>query len=151
MVMRDFHADNLMWLPDRRGIAACGLLDFQDAVVGPPCYDLMSLLDDARRDLLPGLTGRMLDRYLDAFPEYDKAEFRATYAALAAQRHCKVIGIFTRLAERDAKYGYLVHIPRVWRLLDLACRHPYLGPLKTWLDDHIPLANRQVPIHRKQA
>lgn len=151
IVLRDFHADNLMWLPDRDGIAACGLLDFQDAIVGPHIYDVMSLLDDARRDVMPGLVGRMMDRYLDAFPVLDKEEFRTIYVTLAAQRHCKVIGIFTRLAERDSKYGYLVHIPRVWRLLDQACRHPVLAPLKTWLDDNIPLANRQVPAHRREA
>lgn len=151
MVHRDFHADNLIWLPERNGIAAVGLLDFQDAVVGPPHYDIVSLLEDARRDLLPGLAARMMDRYLDAFLEYDRDEFRVIYSILAAQRHCKVIGIFTRLAERDAKYAYLVHIPRVWRLLDQVCRHPVMEPLKAWLDDHIPLANRQVPVHRRQA
>ena len=111
LVLRDFHADNLMWLPDRKG------LDFQDAVVGKPVYDLMSLLEDARRDLTPGVAHRMLDRYYGALPNFDRKLHETAYAILGAQRHCKVIGIFTRLAERDSKYEYLLHIPRVWKLL----------------------------------
>ena len=103
LVLRDYHVDNLMVLPGRRGIAACGLLDFQDAVAGPAAYDLMSLLEDARRDLEPGLIEDMLGRYRAAFPALDGDSFETAYAILAAQRHAKVIGIFTRLSVRDAK------------------------------------------------
>ena len=151
LTLRDYHADNLIWLSGRDGIAAVGLLDYQDAVVGRTPYDLMSLLEDARRDLEPGLAGLMLDRYLGAFPDQDRRTFEAVYAILAAQRHCKVIGIFTRLAFRDGKFAYLRHIPRVWRLLTDACRHPVLGPLQDWLDAAVPRSSRTVPAQRRQA
>jgi aminoglycoside/choline kinase family phosphotransferase len=144
LVLRDFHVDNLMKLP-RHGLAACGLLDFQDAVAGPLTYDLMSLLEDARRDIDPTLIARMKDRYLAAMPGLDRATFDASWAILAAGRHAKVIGIFTRLARRDGKPGYLVHIPRVWRLLDQACAHPALANIKAWLDRSIPAEQRTVP------
>lgn len=144
LVLRDFHVDNLMLLP-RDGIAACGLLDFQDAVAGPVTYDLMSLLEDARRDIDAGMTAALRAHYLAAFPGLDAAAFDASWAILAAQRHAKVIGIFTRLCRRDGKAGYLVHIPRVWRLLEQAMRHPALAPLAAWLDRHIPEDERGVP------
>ncbi len=143
LVLRDFHADNLLWLPDRSGVAACGLLDFQDAVVGPPAYDLMSLLEDARRDLAPGLADKMIERYLAAVPDLDRDTFMTGYRILAAQRHCKVIGIFTRLLVRDGKPDYLVHIPRVWRLLDDACALPELASLAKWISEHAPADKRQ--------
>lgn len=144
IVLRDFHVDNLMLLP-RDGLAACGLLDFQDAVAGPVVYDPMSLLEDARRDIDPGMIRALRARYLAAFPEQDAADFDAAWAVLAAQRHAKVIGIFTRLCKRDGKPHYLHHIPRVWRLLEAAVRHPALAPLADWLDRHIPRHIRAVP------
>ncbi len=144
LVLRDFHVDNLMLL-DRPGLAACGLLDFQDAVAGPATYDLMSLLEDARRDIDPLLIERMKQRWLKRFPALDRAVFEASWAVMAAQRHAKVIGIFTRLCLRDGKPGYLVHIPRVWRLLENACRHPVLAELGRWLDRHMPREQRGVP------
>ncbi len=144
LVLRDFHADNLMWLPKRDGVAACGLLDFQDAVVGPPAYDLMSLLEDARRDVPLDLSQAMINRYLAAFPGIDRKAFGTSFAILAAQRHCKVIGIFTRLAIRDGKASYLGHIPRVWRLLETACARSVLAPLKTWLDTWLPAEKRNL-------
>ena len=137
LVLRDFHADNLMWLPDRTGIAACGLLDYQDAVSGPPTYDLMSLLEDARRDLNPNMVKHLLQRYLLAFPDLNPDDFRKAFLILAAQRHCKVIGIFSRLAVRDNKTAYLSHIPRVWQMLEDACSSSILLPLKIWLDRFI--------------
>ncbi|MEE2761408.1 MAG: phosphotransferase [Pseudomonadota bacterium] len=146
LVLRDYHADNLMWLPERPGIAACGLLDYQDAVLGSAAYDLMSLLEDARRDLRAGLAAHLLEHYRKAFPTMDWSMFQSTYTVLAAQRHCKVIGIFTRLAERDDKYDYLIHIPRVWALLENTCRHPLLAPLKAWLDRHLPEEKRRSAI-----
>ena len=143
LVLRDYHVDNLMVLPGRSGIAACGLLDFQDAVAGPAAYDLMSLLEDARRDLRPGLAEDMIGRYRAAFPDLDGAAFETAYAILAAQRHAKVIGIFTRLSVRDAKPAYLAHIPRVWRLLEAALEHPALAQLGDWFARHVPV--RAIP------
>jgi len=144
LVLRDFHVDNLMLLA-RPGLTACGLLDFQDAVAGPATYDLMSLLEDARRDIDPLLAERMKQRWLRRFPALDRAVFEASWAVMAAQRHAKVIGIFTRLCRRDGKPGYLVHIPRVWRLLEAALRHPVLAELNRWLDRHMPRHRRGVP------
>ena len=144
LVLRDFHADNLMWLPERDGVASCGLLDFQDAVAGPPAYDLMSLLEDARRDVPLVLGQAMINRYLAAFPGINKEAFSTSFAILAAQRHCKVIGIFARLAVRDGKVAYLAHIPRVWRLLESACARPGLAPLKTWLETWLPAEKRNL-------
>ena len=145
LVLRDFHADNLMWLPERDGVARCGLLDYQDAVAGSPAYDLMSLLEDARRDLKPGLTAHLLDNYFAALPETGVDAFKKAYVILAAQRHCKVIGIFSRLANRDGKYDYLAHIPRVWKMLEHACHAPEMATLKDWLDAHIPADKRTSP------
>ena len=145
LVLRDFHADNLMWLPDRDSVARCGLLDYQDAVTGSPAYDVMSLLEDARRDLKPGLAASLLDGYFAALPELDIDAFKQAYVILAAQRHCKVIGIFSRLAMRDGKYDYLVHIPRVWNMLEQACNAPQMAALKDWLDRNIPADKRTSP------
>ncbi len=145
LVLRDYHVDNLMVLEGRTGIARCGLLDFQDAVLGPAAYDLASLLEDARRDIDPALKEAMLQRYFTALPGLDRDQFNAAFAVLAAQRHAKVIGIFTRLSLRDAKPAYLVHIPRVWRLLEEAMRHPALAPVAAWFDAHIPPGKRVVP------
>lgn len=144
LVLRDFHVDNLMLL-ERPGLKACGLLDFQDAVAGPLTYDLMSLLEDARRDINPALVAAMKQRYLARLPQLDHAAFEASWAVMAAQRHAKVIGIFTRLCKRDGKPIYLGHIPRVWRLLEQACAHPALAGIKRWLDTHVPPQDRVVP------
>jgi hypothetical protein len=145
LVLRDYFPDNLMYLPERAGVRACGLLDFQDAVLGPCAYDLMSLLQDARRDVPEAIEETMLRRYLDARPDLDPAAFRAGYTVLAAQRHAKVIGIFTRLAHRDGKPGYLVHMPRLWRLMDRALSHPALAPVAVWFDRHMPARTRTIP------
>jgi len=146
LVLRDFHVDNLMCLDDRPGVAACGLLDFQDAVAGPVTYDLVSLLEDARRDIAPALVESMRARYLAAFPAVDREAFAAGWAVLAAQRHAKVIGIFTRLHRRDGKPQYLPHIARVWRLLEAALGHPALAEVRAWIDAHIPPARRSTPL-----
>jgi N-acetylmuramate 1-kinase len=146
LVLRDYHVDNLMVVAGRGGLAACGLLDFQDAVIGPVSYDLVSLLEDARRDLAPGLADAMLARYLAAFPKLDPDAFRASYAILGAQRNAKIIGIFTRLCRRDGKPRYLAHIPRVWRLLEGDLAHPALAPVRTWFDRHLPPERRVVPV-----
>ena len=144
LVLRDYHVDNLMML-DRPGVRAVGLLDFQDAVRGPTAYDLVSLLNDARRDVAPALARRMIDRYAAAFPELDRDAFEAACAVLSAQRNLKIIGIFTRLWARDGKPGYLAHIPRVWRLLERDLSHPALADFRAWLDDRVPPAARRAP------
>jgi aminoglycoside/choline kinase family phosphotransferase len=148
LVLRDFHVDNLIRIDGRAGAAACGLLDFQDAVNGPVSYDLVSLVEDARRDVDDGLQAAMRDRYLAAFPDISAAAFDTSCAILGAQRHCKVLGIFTRLRDRDGKEGYLQHVPRLWRLLERATGHPSLAPLKPWLDHYIPADRRIVPPER---
>ena len=145
LVLRDYHVDNLMLLPDRPGVRGCGLLDFQDAVTGPPSYDLVSLLEDARRDVPGAVSEAMRARYLAAFPALDRDAFLASYAVLGAQRNCKIVGIFTRLCVRDGKPAYLVHIPRVWRLVEHALGNPVLAPISGWLDRHIPPALRRIP------
>jgi N-acetylmuramate 1-kinase len=145
LVLRDYHVDNLMLLRGQPGIRCCGLLDFQDAVIGPASYDLVSLLEDARRDVPSSLRRAMTERYLGAFPGLDRAAFCRSAAILAAQRNCKIIGIFTRLWQRDGKPDYLVHIPRVWRLLEADVRHPALAPIAQWLARHVPPGARRVP------
>jgi hypothetical protein len=144
LVLRDYHVDNLMLLPDRSEVRGCGLLDFQDAVCGPPSYDLVSLLDDARRDVPADLRQRMTERYLAAFPALDQAAFLRSAAILAAQRNCKILGIFTRLWRRDGKPRYLVHLPRIWRLLEEELAHPALDPIARWLDRHLPRSARHI-------
>ncbi|MBV8118790.1 MAG: phosphotransferase [Alphaproteobacteria bacterium] len=145
LVLRDFHVDNLMLLPGRCGVRACGLLDFQDAVIGSPAYDLVSLLEDARRDV-PEILGRaMTERYLAAFPTFNRTDFRQAAAILAVQRNCKILGIFTRLWKRDGKPAYLCHIPRLWRLLEAELRHPALRDIARWLGCHLPPPARRMP------
>lgn len=145
LVLRDFHADNLMLLNDRPGVAACGLLDFQDAVVGPVSYDLVSLLEDARRHVSPNIADQMLSKYLDAFPRISREKFMCSYAVLGAQRCAKILGIFTRLDRRDGKPQYLRHISRVWRWLENDLNHPALAPVKDWFDEYLPLKYRITP------
>lgn len=149
LVLRDFHVDNLMRLDGRAGTAACGLLDFQDAVDGSVAYDFVSLVEDARRDVAPALAAAARSRYLAAFPDLDADAFDLARAVLGAQRHCKVLGIFTRLRDRDGKSDYMVHIPRLWRLLEQAVTHPALADLKDWLDSRVPPALRAVPPPRE--
>jgi N-acetylmuramate 1-kinase len=147
LVLRDYHVDNLMLLAGREGVQGCGLLDFQDALNGPASYDLVSLLKDARRDVPPTLRKAMTARYLAAFPAIDRGAFCRSAAILAAQRNAKIIGIFTRLWQRDGKPRYLGHIPRVWRLLETDLQEPALRPLARWLDRHLPQHARRVPEH----
>lgn len=144
LVLRDFHVDNLMQLPGRHGMSACGLLDFQDAVAGPAAYDVLSLLEDARRDVSDDLAAAMIERYAAAVGLTDRAPFEEVFTILAAQRHCKVIGIFTRLHRRDGKPAYLSHIPRVRRLLDRALHHRALAPLARWFEMHVPADLRPI-------
>lgn len=145
LVLRDYHVDNLMVVDGRSGVGGCGLLDFQDAVIGPAAYDVVSLLEDARRDVSPDLAARLRARYRDAFPAVDPADFAASYAVLGAQRSAKILGIFTRLDRRDGKPVYLRHIPRVWRWLEDDLRHPALAALRDWFDAASPAGERIAP------
>ena len=145
LVLRDYHVDNLMRLPGRDGVAACGLLDFQDAVLGPATYDLMSLLEDERRDVPLPLRHKMIARYLEAFPALDRDAFAASYAVMGAQRHAKNIGQFARLKLRDGKPQYLKHIPHMWRLLIEDLAHPDLAPVRQWFDETVPPEWRHLP------
>ncbi len=142
LCLRDFHAGNLIWLPDRKGPARIGLLDFQDAVIGARSYDLVSLLQDARRDVPSALETEMVGRYIEsakaADPGFDEEAFRARYALLGAQRNSKIVGIFMRLWLRDGKKSYLPHLPRVWRQLERNLTHPSLNTLKAWFDENVP-------------
>lgn len=142
-VHRDYHADNLMWLPARSGLKRVGMLDFQDAVYGDPAYDMVSLLEDARRDVSDDLAVAMIDRYV-AGAGIDKQAFLASYALLGAQRNSKIVGIFSRLAARDGKQHYLNFLPRVWRYLEKDLAHPTLAELKRWIDEHVAAADRGV-------
>jgi tRNA threonylcarbamoyl adenosine modification protein YjeE len=141
-VLRDFHSPNLLWLPQRNGIARIGLLDFQDAVMGPPAYDLASLLQDARVDVPELMEITLLGRYVktrfETETNFDPAAFTRAYSTLAAQRASKILGIFSRLDRRDGKPQYLRHMPRVWGYLQRSLLHPGLAPLKEWYASHTP-------------
>jgi N-acetylmuramate 1-kinase len=131
-VLRDYHAENIMLLDDGEQ----GLIDYQDALAGHPAYDLVSILQDARRDVAPDLEQAMLAHYAAmAKPDYDLS---LHYALLGAQRNTKIIGIFTRLWQRDGKERYLDFLPRMWGLLERDLAHPGLAPLKGWFDACIP-------------
>jgi len=145
LTLRDYHADNLIWLPEREGPRRVGLLDFQDAVLGAPAYDLVSLLEDARRDVAPETVAAMRARYLAARPETDAGAFDAAYAVLGAQRNCKIVGIFTRLWRRDGKPAYLDYLPRVWAHLARDLAHPALAPVRAWFDAAVPPRLRARP------
>ena len=132
-VLRDYHAENLMLVgPDRR----LGLLDFQDALAGHPAYDLVSLLQDARRDVEPAVEAAMLDRYARATGAGE--DFARAYHVLGAQRNAKILGIFARLWKRDGKDRYPALCPRVWRYLERDLRQPVLAPVAAWFDANIP-------------
>lgn len=145
LVLRDFHAENLIWLPQRKDAARVGLLDFQDAVAGHPAYDLVSLLEDARRDVAPELAEAMLRRYITG-SGVDDAVFRRAYAILGAQRNLRIIGIFTRLWKRDGKPHYQAFMPRMWRLVERDLAHPALTDLRIWIDSVVPAELRYKPL-----
>ena len=141
-VLRDFHSPNLLWLAHRKDIARVGLLDFQDAQIGPAAYDVASLLQDARVNVSEELEVSLLSRYVRARREldheFDPGGFTIIYATLAAQRASKILGIFARLERRDGKPEYLRHMPRVWGYLQRSLAHPALAPLNAWYKSHVP-------------
>jgi N-acetylmuramate 1-kinase len=145
LVMRDFHAENLIWLPGRKGAARLGLLDFQDAVAGHRAYDLVSLLEDARRDVPPALAEAMIRRYIAGSGE-NAQDFRRAYAILGAQRNLRIVGIFTRLWKRDGKPHYQSFMPRMWGLVERDLQHPELAKLRQWIDRIVPAELRRKPL-----
>jgi aminoglycoside/choline kinase family phosphotransferase len=145
MVHRDFFAGNLLWLPQRSGPCRAGIIDFQSAAIGHPAYDLVSLLQDARRDTPSGWEERAIARYLMARPEFDPVTFRFAYAVCAAQRHLRVACQWVRLAQRDGRPQYLEHGPRTWHLLTRALREPAAAPLALALDRFVPPEQRRNP------
>lgn len=139
-VLRDYHAENIMLIEGREGVGGLGLLDFQDALAGHPAYDLVSLLQDARRDVSSELEAEMIAHYkAEAQPA---ADFDTAYALLGAQRNAKIIGIFTRLWKRDGKARYLSYLPRVWAYLERDLAHPALAPVARWFDANLPAEKR---------
>ena len=144
-VHRDYFPANLMRLDRRAGAQRTGLLDFQDAGLGHPAYDLVSLIEDARRDVAPEARDAALARYFAARPGVARDDFTAAMAACAAQRHLRVAALWVRLAQRDHKPRYLIHGPRCWRLLQQALEHPATAPLRLWLDDALPRQLRRNP------
>ena len=136
LVHRDYHADNLLWLADRPGHQAVGMLDYQDALWGDPAYDLVSLLEDARRDVAVATVEECLAYARDQLKE--SPDFMHRYAMLGAQRNAKIIGIFTRLCVRDGKPQYLEYLPRVWKHFLSNLSHPPLAGIRTFINTHVP-------------
>jgi tRNA threonylcarbamoyl adenosine modification protein YjeE len=148
-VLRDYHSPNLLWLPERDGIARIGVLDFQDAMMGPAAYDVASLLQDARVTVPDKLEIALLSRYtrarMKAEPGFDAPIFARLYATMAAQRASKILGIFARLDRRDGKPQYLRHLPRVWTYLQRSLAHPALAPLGAWYRANVPVPKVKSP------
>ncbi|MDR6954024.1 tRNA threonylcarbamoyl adenosine modification protein YjeE [Ancylobacter sp. 3268] len=147
-VLRDYHSPNLIWLPERQGLARVGIIDFQDAVMGPPAYDLVSLAQDARVDVSEELELHLLGRYIRdrrGEEDFDVRGFAASYAVMGAQRATKILGIFARLDKRDGKPQYLRHIPRIWNYLQRGLAFTDLAPLKAWFDRHVPTPDLPAP------
>ncbi|MCK8786476.1 phosphotransferase [Roseomonas sp. NAR14] len=145
LVHRDYFPANLMRLEGRDGPRRTGILDFQDAALGHPAYDLVSLVEDARRDVPAAVREAAIARYAEGSPGLDTADFAAAMAAHAAVRHLRVASLWVRLERRDGKPRYLRHGPRCWALLDRALRHPAAAPLAAFLDAEVPAALRRNP------
>jgi hypothetical protein len=141
-VLRDFHSPNMIWLGDREGIKRIGIIDFQDAVLGPPSYDVVSLLQDARIDIPETLELSLFSRYIKARREadsgFDPAGFAANYAIMSAQRNTRLLGTFARLNRRDGKPQYLRHQPRIWSYLTRSLAHPELAAIRAWYEANVP-------------
>lgn len=149
VILRDYHAENIMWLEPRAGVRRAGLLDFQDALAGSPAYDLISLTEDARREVSADLSEAMMARYIARRRAdeagFDADSFRFAAALLAAQRNTKIVGIFARLWKRDGKPRYTQYLPRMWRYLARDLSHPALSGLRDWFDRHVPANLRGLP------
>ena len=144
-VLLDFHVDNLMLLPNRKGAARCGLLDFQDAMAGNPTYDVVSLLEDARRDVPPDLVAACWQRYISQMPDWDAADLAKAYDILGLQRHGRLVGQFIRLWVRDNKPRYLEFMPRVTAQFMVKLQSPIALPLRAWCTLHLPELGKPLP------
>jgi len=142
-VIRDFHSPNLIWRAERRGMARVGIIDFQDAVLGPTAYDVASLAQDARIDIPEQVEIALLSRYVQGRrahdPNFDAAAFAATYAIMSAQRNTRLLGVFSRLNRRDGKPHYLRHQPRIFTYLSRSLAHPAMQAARAWYAAHLPL------------
>jgi hypothetical protein len=145
-VLRDYHAENIMLVDGRKGVAHFGLLDFQDALCGHPAYDLASVLEDARRDVPPAVERAMIDRYVAATGHGEA--FERAYWVLAAQRNTRILGVFTRLWKRDEKPQYRRFQPRMWGLLERDLAQPHLAPIRQWFDSNVAPEHRREPWKR---
>ena len=143
MAHRDYHAENLIRLPNRSGAGLVGLIDFQDAVRAHPAWDLHSLLQDARRDVSPDLEARALEHYFNLRPDTDREAFRRDYAGLAALNEARILGIFARLIVRDGKPRYRAFMSRMWVHLNANLKAPGLEDVALWFDTHVPEARRR--------
>jgi hypothetical protein len=141
-VIRDFHSPNLIWRAERRGAARVGIIDFQDAVLGPAAYDVASLAQDARLDIPEQVEIALLSRYVQGRrardPDFDAAGFAATYAIMSAQRNTRLLGVFSRLNRRDGKPHYLRHQPRIFTYLSRSLAHPAMASARAWYAVHLP-------------
>jgi aminoglycoside/choline kinase family phosphotransferase len=144
--LRDYHSPNLIWMPERAGLAKVGILDFQDALNEHFAFDLVSLLQDARVNVPEALERELLDYYCEQVamrePSFDHGAFMAAYAAFGAQRNTRLLGLWVRLLRRDGKPGYLQHYPRTWGYLERNLRHVTLAPLAAWYERHFSQAER---------
>ena len=138
IVLRDYHAENLLWMPSRQGAGRTGVIDFQDGLYGHAAYDLVSLLEDARRDVAPDLANAMIEHYINRADGLDRDAFMNDYAILAAQRNAKILGIFARLAKRDGKPRYLDLLPRVEAHFRGDLKRDALAPLSGFMKKHFP-------------
>lgn len=143
LVQRDYHAENLIWLPERTGVARVGLLDYQDAMAGHPAYDLVSVLQDARRDVAEDVAAAMVDRYVAATGT-EVATFRTAYALLGLQRNLRILGVFARLSMAYGKPHYVDLIPRVWGHIETNLRHPALARLAPRIRATLPAPTPQI-------
>ena len=134
IVLRDYHSPNLIWRPDRIGHDRVGLIDFQDAVIGPSAYDVASLAQDARVTIPAELETQIVEAYCAARGDFDRAGFEAAYAVMAAQRNSKILGIFVRLNVRDGKPGYMKHLPRIRDYVARSLHHPALARVRAFYD-----------------
>ncbi|OLP42592.1 tRNA (adenosine(37)-N6)-threonylcarbamoyltransferase complex ATPase subunit type 1 TsaE [Rhizobium oryziradicis] len=135
LVLRDFHSPNIIWRGDKTGVDRVGLIDFQDAMIGPAAYDLASLAQDARVTIERPLMDALMERYISdrhTHGDFDEARFRRDFAIMAAQRNCKLAGLWFRLLKRDGKPGYMRHMPRTLTYLSIAFEHPALATLRDW-------------------
>jgi aminoglycoside/choline kinase family phosphotransferase len=141
LFLRDFHSPNMLWLAGREGASSVGLIDYQDALIGNRAYDVVSFLQDARRDVPPEREQAMLALYATRaageLPGFDDEQFRASYAVLGAERALRLIGLWPRLLKRDGKPQYMAHMPRTMDYLRRNLAHPALGDLKRWLETHM--------------